>query len=251
MSYIGQRLIRTDGVRFFSDVSGVEPAAIRLKALREAASPRLSVRKLADELGLPASSYAFYEDPKKFKKRYLPVELTKSLTPILTRYEIDLWDVLALGGLEKGADADDTSGSNPSEDLDLVAITEVDQDYGMGGTFTGDHVELQIHHFPRLWVESITLSPSDYLTIARGKGDSMDPTIRDRDMVIIDRSRRKLDETDAIWALNVGDIGMIKRLRLRGSTVIIQSDNDRVKDEEVQAEEVHLVGRVVFIGRRT
>jgi phage repressor protein C with HTH and peptisase S24 domain len=138
-----------------------------------------------------------------------------------------------------------------AEHLDLVAITEIDQDYGMGGTFTGDHVELQVHHFPRLWIESITSSPPMLLTLARGKGDSMDPTIRDRDMVIIDRSRRKLDETDAIWALTVGDIGMIKRLRLRGSIVVIQSDNDRVKDEEVHAEEVNLVGRVVFIGRRT
>ena len=138
-----------------------------------------------------------------------------------------------------------------AEQLDLVPIAEIDQDYGMGGTFTGDHVELQVHHFPRIWVASITSSPPALLTIARGKGDSMDPTIRDRDMVIIDRSRRKLDEADAIWALTVGDIGMIKRLRLRGSMVIIQSDNDRVSDEEVPAEEVNLVGRVVFIGRRT
>jgi phage repressor protein C with HTH and peptisase S24 domain len=143
------------------------------------------------------------------------------------------------------------SPSVMADQLDLVAITEIDQDYGMGGTFTGDHVELQIHHFPRLWVEQITTSPAMMLTLARGKGDSMDPTIRDRDMIIIDRSKRKLDETDAIWALTVGDIGMIKRLRLRGSTVVIQSDNDRVKDEEVSAEEVNLVGRVVFIGRRT
>ena len=138
-----------------------------------------------------------------------------------------------------------------AEQLDLVPIAEIDQDYGMGGTFTGDHVELQVHHFPRIWVASITSSPPTLLTIARGKGDSMDPTIRDRDMVIIDRSRRKLDEADAIWALTVGDIGMIKRLRLRGSMVIIQSDNDRVSDEEVPADEVNLVGRVVFIGRRT
>jgi len=131
-----------------------------------------------------------------------------------------------------------------------VPIAEIDQDYGMGGTFTSDYVEEQVHHFPRLWVESITSSPPALLTIARGRGDSMDPTIRDRDMVIIDRSRRKLDEQDAIWALAVGEIGMIKRLRARGQTIIIQSDNDRVSDEEVHGEEVTLVGRVVFIGRR-
>lgn len=235
----------------------VDNAALRLKRLREAAMPKLSVRKLAELLEMPASSYAFYEDPKKFKKRYIPVELAKQLTEHLTAFGVDMWEVLALAGLEESGDPGSTLESAETiaevtaEQLNLVPIAEIDQDYGMGGTFTGDHIELQVHYFPRLWVESITSSPPVFLTIARGKGDSMDPTIRDRDMVIIDRSRRKLDEADAIWALTVGDIGMIKRLRLRGSMVIIQSDNDRVSDEEVPADEVNLVGRVVFIGRRT
>lgn len=138
-----------------------------------------------------------------------------------------------------------------AEHLDLVPIAEIDQAYGMGLTFTDNPIKVRVHHFPRAWIESITYSPPSELTIARGKGDSMDPTIRDRDMVIIDRSRRTIDEADAIWALTVGDIGMIKRLRRRGPTVVIQSDNDRVSDEEVHADEVNIVGRIVFIGRRT
>lgn len=135
--------------------------------------------------------------------------------------------------------------------LDLVPIVEIDQDYGMGGTFTADYVEETIQHFPRIWLEGITLSPPSMLTVARGKGDSMDPTIRDRDMVIIDRSRRVLDEQDAIWALTVGQIGMIKRLRARGEHIVIASDNKQVSDEVVHNEEVHIVGRVIFVGRRT
>jgi len=88
-------------VRNFRDVARVEPAAIRLKKLREAADPALSVRKLAQLLGMPASTYAFYEDPKKFKKAYLPIELTKSLAQHLTPHGIEQWDVLALGGFEE------------------------------------------------------------------------------------------------------------------------------------------------------
>lgn len=137
-----------------------------------------------------------------------------------------------------------------AEHLDLVAIAEIDQDYGMGGSFSADYVEEKVHHFPRTWIESITPSPPQLLTIARGRGDSMDPTIRDRDMVIIDRSRTMLDEQDAIWALAVGQIGMIKRLRARGESIVIKSDNQLVGDEEVSGEEVTLVGRVVFVGRR-
>ena len=161
-------------------------------------------------------------------------------------------------GYLEGVTDDPTEGAVPvpterdiAEHLDLVPIVEIDQDYGMGGSFTAGYVEQQIHHFPRTWVESITSSPPALLTIARGKGDSMDPTIRDRDMIIIDRSRRMIDEADAIWALTVGDIGMVKRLRIRGAQVVIKSDNDRVDDEIVHHEEVNIVGRVVFIGRRT
>lgn len=136
--------------------------------------------------------------------------------------------------------------------LDLVPIKEIDQDYGMGGTFTADYIEVSVSHFPRTWLETITLTPPKMLTIARGKGDSMEPTIRDLDMVIIDTSRRVLDEQDAIWAITVGQIGMIKRLRARGKNIVIRSDNKNVSDdEEVFNEEVHIVGRVIFIGRRS
>ena len=49
------------------------------------------------------------------------------------------------------------------------------------------------------------------LTLAHGKSELMDRKKRDRDIMIIDRWRHKLNETDAIWSLVVGDIGMIKR----------------------------------------
>ncbi len=157
-------------------------------------------------------------------------------------------------------DTDDPTNSAPpaptreqmAELLDLVPIKEIDQDYGMGGTFTADYIEVSVSHFPRTWLETITLTPPKMLTIARGKGDSMEPTIRDLDMVIIDTSRRVLDEQDAIWAITVGQIGMIKRLRARGKNIVIRSDNKNVSDdEEVFNEEVHIVGRVIFIGRRS
>lgn len=154
---------------------------------------------------------------------------------------------------------DPTSTASPTptreqmaELLDLVPIKEIDQDYGMGGTFTADYIEVSVQHFPRTWLETITQTPPKMLTIARGKGDSMEPTIRDLDMVIIDTSRRMLDEQDAIWAITVGQIGMIKRLRARGKNIVIRSDNKNVSDdEEVFNEEVHIVGRVIFIGRRS
>lgn len=136
------------------------------------------------------------------------------------------------------------------ERLDLVAVQEIDLAYGLGGAFTDSPIEIQNLHFPRVWIEAITSTPSSMLTIARGRGDSMQPTIQDGDMVMIDRSQRTIREQDAIWALTIGELGMIKRIRAGGERVKILSDNDRVPPDEVHHEEINIVGRVIFIGRR-
>lgn len=135
-------------------------------------------------------------------------------------------------------------------ELDLVTVREIDMAYGMGGTYSDVGVESQVLHFPRSWMETITRTPAEMLVFARGKGDSMQPTVQDGDIVLIDRSIRTIREQDAIWALTIGDIAMIKRVRIKGERVAILSDNDRVSPDEVHHEEINVVGRVVFIGRR-
>lgn len=156
-----------------------------------------------------------------------------------------------------GETDDPTEGALPApttadiaEHLELVEVASIDASYGMGGTFIGPHVDEKILHFPRAFIESITTSPPALLTWARGRGDSMFPTIGDGDLVLIDRSNRDPREQDALWALTVGDLAMIKRLRIRGAKVTILSDNDRVPPDEAHADEVNIVGRVVFVGRR-
>ena len=140
--------------------------------------------------------------------------------------------------------------SDDDDDIDFVAVQEVDLAYGLGSSFADEPVELQTHLFPRAWLEAITTSPPAMLTFARGRGDSMQPTVQDGDMVLIDRSQRTIREQDAIWALTIGQFAMIKRIRARGERVTILSDNDRVPPDEVHHEEINVVGRVIFIGRR-
>ena len=139
-----------------------------------------------------------------------------------------------------------------AEHFDLVPIKEIDFAYGMGGTFAdeADAAEVAVHHFPRLWVDNITSTPSEMLVFARGRGNSMDPTIRDNDMVLIDLSQKSVREQDEIWALTVGEIAMIRRVRVRGETVTLFADNDRVPPDQATPDEVNVVGRVIFIGRR-
>ncbi len=138
-----------------------------------------------------------------------------------------------------------------AEQFDLVPLEEIDLEYGMGGTFGDSPVTVQVHQIPRLLMEAMggrgTTSTS--LFVAKGRGDSMEPTIADGDMIIVDRSKRQLRDPDRIWALTVGDFHMVKRLRPRGSSIVLLSDNPKVPEEVVSMEEINLVGRVVFVGR--
>lgn len=78
---------------------------LRLKALREEAG--LSIRQMAEALGMPSgSSYAHYES--RFKKPYLPIELTLQLEEIFNDYGIESERVRAL--------------SSPSEPLPEVEM---------------------------------------------------------------------------------------------------------------------------------
>ena len=136
------------------------------------------------------------------------------------------------------------------DDIDMVGIQHIDQAYGMGATFADSPVAVDVLLFPKIWIDSITHSPPALLTWTRGRGDSMEPTIRDGDLVLLDRSQRKVEEQDAMWAYTVGDMAAIKRLRVKGDRFLIFSDNPSVPDDEEPIDFVNIVGRVIFVGMR-
>lgn len=139
-------------------------------------------------------------------------------------------------------------------DLDSVSIDSIDLRYGMGGTFVDiGEVEVDQASFSRAWLRKFTHSPPEMLFTTSGVGDSMEPTINDHDVVIIDRSERTLKDAlgEKIWALTFGNVGMIKRLRpMPDGTVKLMSDNQSVRDEIATDQELRIVGRVVAVVRR-
>ncbi|MBD8469180.1 XRE family transcriptional regulator [Sphingomonas sp. CFBP 8765] len=134
--------------------------------------------------------------------------------------------------------------------LDLVPIAMVDMAYGMGATFADGQIGVEMVHFPKAWVDQLTHSAATHLAWARGKGDSMAPTINDNDMVLIDRSERRVGDQDLIWAFTIGDMAMIKRLRIRGDKVIIMSDSSEVSDDSAHPDEINIIGRITRVVKR-
>ncbi|UAK23644.1 XRE family transcriptional regulator [Sphingomonas nostoxanthinifaciens] len=144
----------------------------------------------------------------------------------------------------KGPVVDDDS------EIGMVGVQNIDLPWGLGATFTDQAVQVDVLQFPKVWMEAISPTPAGLLTWARARGDSMGPTIDDGDLILLDRSKRRVDEQDALWAFTVGDTASIKRLRVKGDRFVILSDNPSVPVDEEPIDFVNIVGRVVFVGKR-
>lgn len=144
-------------------------------------------------------------------------------------------------------------GRPTDDDMDdgTAEVAMYDLAFGMGGTYIYDvPVDVMTARFPRSFLRQYTKSPASKLFFAHGIGDSMAPSIGDNDMVLIDTAQNTPRMSDKVWAISVGQIGMIKRLRFQGADggeVIIVSDNPAVSDYPVAVDELQIIGRVVAI----
>lgn len=138
-------------------------------------------------------------------------------------------------------------------ELGLVLVDEIDLAFGMGATFLdgGEPEVMGIVPFRENWLHGLYSGDVKHLKVVRGRGDSMEPTIRDGDTVLVDTSQRRIDDQDRIWAISYGDLGMIRRIRVtpRGS-LMLMPDNQVVRPDEVGDGETAVIGRVIWIGRR-
>jgi phage repressor protein C with HTH and peptisase S24 domain len=136
--------------------------------------------------------------------------------------------------------------------LGLHLVPEVDAGWAMGeGSFLDVIEQTGFRAFDREWLRSISAGNVSLLFVAHGDGDSMEPTLHDGDVVLIDQAQRAIERQDRIWAVTVGGLGMIKRIaKLPNGDFELASDNHRVRSRTVTADEFHVVGRVVWIGRK-
>lgn len=139
-----------------------------------------------------------------------------------------------------------------ASELGVARVRQVPIEYGMGGgSYIEDYVDERWSFFDAEWLREITDTPISNLFAARGAGDSMMPTLMDSDTLLIDRSQRVVKQQDRIWALAYGDVGMVKRVRrLPHGKYLVMSDSPHVSDFEAVDDEIHIIGRVVWIGRK-
>ena len=142
------------------------------------------------------------------------------------------------------------------EDLDpntYVIIPHVDVKFSAGN---GHIVEFEPTQNTKCtaqtweWIQKKKVSPKHLITVDID-GDSMEPTIKDGSVVMLDKSINSLDQivSNKVYAIRYGGELKIKRLSRRfDGALIIDSDNplhDREVVEPNQLEHISIIGKYV------
>jgi hypothetical protein len=85
----------------FSQGANMTSVGTKLRDLRSAATPRLSVRAMAAALDMPLGTYSNYES-SRFKRAALPLDLTRKIASVLVGHGVDAAEVMKLAGLNEG-----------------------------------------------------------------------------------------------------------------------------------------------------
>ena len=118
---------------------------------------------------------------------------------------------------------------------------------GQGALASGEEA-IGAFRFATRWLRDQGLDPSALSTIAVS-GDSMEPTLRDGDEILVDRTPRQL--RDGIHVVRIEDSLLVKRLATtKPGAVTLISDNPAYHALEYPLSELQVVGRVVWKGGR-
>jgi len=204
----------------------------------------------ANFLGIRQSSVAGAK-----KKGSFPIGWSKK---IAQEFNVDVdWLLTGKGPMRPGESDPDEVRSYSGDELKKNGFTLVpryDVQVSLGGGALVDSEQIVEHlAFKTAWLKKeMNLEPRK-LALISTIGDSMYPTIREGDLLLVDLRRREVGD-DAIYIIRRDSTLVAKRFqRLFDGTVSIKSDNSIYKEEVVPreaAKELNLIGRVVWIGRK-
>lgn len=180
----------------------------------------------------------------------VPAVLHKRV-PKVTETELCRWYRAWEEQNEERALAEGAAGYGSSEDYVFVPRYDVGAAGGDGSAISNEQIVDRLA-FRRAWVTREGLQ-ADKLALIRADGESMAPAILDGDLLLVDK--RDTDAAaDSIYVLRDDDHLRVKRVQRRiGGGLLLMSDSSAYSDEEISREQladVHVVGRVVWVGRR-
>jgi phage repressor protein C with HTH and peptisase S24 domain len=151
----------------------------------------------------------------------------------------------------RGLDADAGDTLSPPNDFVLVPRYDVKCAAGHGAAIHSEQI-VDYLAFRSDWVQNTLRVSRRDLVLITVRGDSMEPTLSNDDLVLVDMSKGRFEDNAVYVLQHNGDL-LVKRVQRRlDNTVVIKSDNERYEPEIVHAQssdELNVVGRVVWAGR--
>lgn len=144
----------------------------------------------------------------------------------------------------------DTQGFYLADEFTTIPAYQVFASAGHGATIT-DEPLAEPMAFRSDWLRREGFDPAK-MAVIRAKGDSMEPTINDGDVILI-RLKNGEAPRDGLYVLRLSDGLFVKRLQFDLGGVRIISDNPLYKSRDLSKEELaelDLVGRVVWAGKK-
>lgn len=131
----------------------------------------------------------------------------------------------------------------------LIEVTRLDvgASAGPGGLVEGEARRRPGAFDPAL-LRQLGVRPAA-ASMIRVEGESMMPTLADGDEILVDRDRCRLAARPALYVLRLEGAVMVKRLRALGGEIEVLSDNPAFAARLCRAEEVEVIGRVVWLSR--
>lgn len=150
------------------------------------------------------------------------------------------------------ASLEELLGAEDAEQLPIVMVEQLPTTVGAGGggLGVGDYKSVPVSRALVEW--ELRVEPDDLLSV-EVEGDSMVPDFLPGDQLLINRRKVSLSQPGA-FCLWDGDGYVIKFLEKvydsEPPLVRVMSRNDRYRPVERLADEIQIMGRVVWVGRR-
>lgn len=141
---------------------------------------------------------------------------------------------------------------SPAEGFVMVPRYEVRASAGHGAMIHSEQI-VDYLAFRSDWVRSVLGVAEKALALIEVHGDSMEPTLSNGDLILLDMRHGKVMDNSVYAIQHNGDL-LVKRIqrKLNGS-IVVKSDNPRYEPESLDpgdADQLHVIGRVVWSGRR-
>lgn len=221
------------------------------------------VRPLADFFGITTDQLRGYE-PLDEVEPQAEERATLSTADIVKQMLAKHGKGLSLDARQKIADAIEEKSaeqassnvvtvdfSRPGQVGDEVWIAHYDVRAAMGGgQIPHDYPEMlqDIRVSPRHLREmGITFKEHYHLKVITGWGQSMAPTIKDRDPLLVDITIREFTG-DGIYLFSHDEMLYVKRLQKKGRERFkMISDNKHHDPEEIRVDDTHILARVLYV----